>query len=80
MRRSKQNKPCPNKECAFPTLNRQSYLSPQTKKIIQSQSDIDLTDAQICSYCGCVHHGYKKFKRALGYLHDGLWEPILHNE
>lgn len=75
MHRSKQNKPCPNSECAFPTLNRQSSLSDKIKNIIHETDAAVLDDANVCSFCGCVYSGDKKHKTILGYWTRDGWYP-----
>lgn len=56
--RSKQNKPCPNRECKFPTLNRQAKIrKSQLDEIAEIDPEIieTIAEANICSSCGCVY-------------------------
>jgi hypothetical protein len=72
--RSKQNKPCPNRECERPTLNRQDKIHhSQLEEIAEVAPDIipAIIDANICSSCGCVYIPTRhKQKNIIGFHDD----------
>lgn len=77
-KRSKQQKPCPNRDCRFPTKNRQSRIhKSQLDEIAQVDREVipELELASICSSCGCVYvPGPHKWPIVKGYHDDPLVE------
>lgn len=72
--RSKQNKPCPNRDCERPTLNRQARIHPsQLREIAEVDPEIieTILEANICSSCGCVYFPTRhKEKNIIGFHDD----------
>ena len=71
--RSKQNKPCPNRDCERPTLNRQAKIHhSQLAEIAEIDPDIipAITEANICSSCGCVYFPTRNKQKEIVGFHD----------
>lgn len=77
-KRSKQQKPCPNRDCRFPTKNRQSRIrKDQLDEIASIDPEVipSLEQASICSSCGCVYvPGDHKWPVMVGFHDDPLIE------
>jgi hypothetical protein len=74
--RSKQDKPCPNSDCGFRTLNRQARIHKSQLAEIAEVDPIVVErlieeDAHICSSCGCVYvQGSHRKEKIIRGFHD----------
>lgn len=79
MKRSKQDKPCPNHvNCRHPTLNRQRPMDKASLKEIATVAPdvIPLIEkASICTSCGVVYTGSRKTMEIVGFHDDPNVDP-----